>query len=96
MRRCERTDTICCAIDFPHRAAAASLEMGPETGDLAADIASNMIRLDRHFLEFVQTIFCIWTNTFCTLDKYNVAAFLEIRLMTGDLIADTEKGLIQM
>ena len=66
--------------------------MGPETGDLAADIASNMIRLEQNFLESVQTIFCIWTNTFCTLDKYNVATFLEIGPMTGDLTADTEKG----
>ena len=46
MRRERERLGICCAIDFPQLAAAASLEMGPETGGSGTrhrDILSNMV-----------------------------------------------------
>ena len=33
-----------------------------------------MIRLDKYILKFEQIIFVFWTNTFCNLEKYNVAS----------------------
>ena len=42
----------------------ASMEMGPQTGNLAADTASNMIRLDKYIFIFEQILFvAIWRNS---------------------------------
>ena len=93
MRRERERLGICCAIDFPQRAAAASLEMGPETGGSGTrhrDILSNMIPcqsrsiliiediLDRHLPKPLSVINLICTTCGACKDNFSGVRYFTI------------------